>query len=248
MEVLGLVPARAGSKGLPGKNVRPFLGRPLLAWSVEAALRATTVSRVVLTTDSEEYAEVGRAAGAEVPFLRPAELAGDEVRDLPVFQHALAWLRDEEGYVPDLVVHLRPTSPIRPEGLIDAGVERLVARPDADSLRAVSPSPHPPYKMWRIEADTLVAVAESGVPEQHDGPRQALPETFVHTGILDVIRTPTITEMASMSGRVILPLVLPSELDADIDDEAGFRAALAKAGVLGLAEPEPEAGSAERGR
>ncbi|MEZ5203439.1 MAG: acylneuraminate cytidylyltransferase family protein [Acidimicrobiales bacterium] len=246
MEVLGLVPARAGSKGLPGKNVRPFLGRPLLAWSVEAGLRATTVSRVVLTTDSEEYAEVGRAAGAEVPFLRPAELAGDEVETSRC--SSTPWPGSETRRA----VRARPGGAPPPDladparGLIDAGVERLVARPDADSLRAVSPSPHPPYKMWRIEADTLVAVAESGVPEQHDAPRQALPETFVHTGILDVIRTPTITEMASMSGRVILPSMLPSELDADIDDEAGFRAALAKAGVLGLAEPE--AGSAERCR
>ncbi|MCB0959436.1 MAG: acylneuraminate cytidylyltransferase family protein [Acidimicrobiales bacterium] len=233
MEVLAIIPARAGSKGLPGKNVRPFHGKPLLAWSVEAGLRATSVTRVVLSTDSEEYAAVGRAAGAEVPFLRPPELAEDDVRDLPVFEHALRTLEEQDGYVPDLVVHLRPTSPIRPDGLIDEAVERLGNRPDADSLRAVSPAPHTPYKMWRIDDDTLVAVADSGVPEQHDAPRQALPPTYVHTGILDVIRTRTITELGSMSGRTIVALLLPSELDVDIDDEEGFRIAVARAQAVG---------------
>ena len=234
MEILAIVPARGGSKGLPGKNIVPFLGRPLIAWSVEAGLRSRLVDRVIVTTDSEEIAAAARAAGAEVPFMRPAELAEDHVRDLPVFEHALAWLRDHEAYVPDLVVQLRPTSPIRPDGLVDDAIQRLIDRPDADSLRAVCPSQYPPYKMWRIEDDTLVPLLDSGVPEQHDAPRQALPVTYLQSGLLDVIRTATITEQASMSGTTIVPLVLDPTLDADIDDQRSLDWAVARAEALGF--------------
>lgn len=238
MEVLAIVPARAGSKGLPGKNVLPFLGRPLVAWSVEAGLQARLVDRVIVTTDGEAIAEAARAAGAEVPFVRPAELAGDLVRDLPVFEHALAWLLEHEGYVPDVVVQLRPTSPIRPRGLVDDAIERLLARPDADSLRAVCPVLHPPYKMWRIEDDTLQPLLDSGVPEQHDAPRQALPVTYLQSGLLDVIRTRTITELHSMSGSRIVPLVLDPVLDADIDDQRSLEWAIERARSLGFDQPE----------
>ncbi len=240
MQVLALIPARGGSKGLPGKNIRPFLGRPLLAWSAEAGLASSLVGRVVVSTDSEEIAAVARDAGAEVPFLRPADLAGDLVRDLPVFEHALAWLREHDGYEPDLVVQLRPTSPLRPLGIIDLAIEQLLARPDADSIRAVCPTLHPPYKMWRIEADTLVPLLDSGVPEQHDAPRQALPATYLQSGLLDVVRTATITELGSMSGRRIVPLVLDATYDVDIDDLAGFEQAEARGRALGYGE-DPEA-------
>lgn len=236
MEVLGIVPARAGSKGLPGKNIVSFLGRPLIEWSIEAGLAADQVDRVLVTTDGPEIAAIAREAGAEVPFERPAELALDHVRDLPVFEHALEWLRANEGYVPDLVVQLRPTSPIRPDGLIDDAIDRLLARPDADSIRAVCASPYPPYKMWRIEDDTLVALLDSGVPEQHDAPRQALPVTYLQSGLLDVIRTPVITEQHSMSGRTILPLVLDPSLDADIDDQRSLDRAIERARSLGFGE------------
>ncbi|MCB1041050.1 MAG: acylneuraminate cytidylyltransferase family protein [Acidimicrobiales bacterium] len=239
MEVLAIVPARAGSKGLPGKNIVPFLGRPLIAWSIEAGLRAAQVDRVVVSTDGPEIAEAARRAGAEVPFERPPELGLDHVRDLPVFEHALEWLRANEGYVPDLVVQLRPTSPIRPDGLIDEAIDRLVARPDADSIRAVCLSQYPPYKMWRIEDDTLVPLLDSGVPEQHDAPRQALPVTYLQSGLLDVIRTATITEQHSMSGRRILPLVLDPTLDADIDDQRSLDWAVERARAMGYDEAAP---------
>lgn len=234
MEVLALVPARAGSKGLPGKNLIPFLGRPLVEWSIEAGLQARLVTRVVVSTDGPDIAAVASAAGADVPFLRPAELAGDLVRDLPVFEHALAWLRENEGYVPDLVVQLRPTSPIRPAGIIDEGIERLLARPEASSLRSVCPTLHPPYKMWRIEDDTLTTLLESGVPEQHDAPRQALPVTYLQNGLLDVIRTTTLTGLASMSGPVIVPLVMDPVYDTDIDDARSLELAQERARAIGF--------------
>src|SRR5512136_2838806 len=112
-EILALIPARGGSKGIPRKNIRSFSGYPLIAWSIAAALQAETVTRTIVSTDDEEIASVAREWGAETPFLRPAEFAQDQTTDLPVFEHALTWLTENENYHPDAVVQLRPTSPIR---------------------------------------------------------------------------------------------------------------------------------------
>ena len=122
IETLALIPARSGSKGIPRKNIRSFAGFPLIAWSIAAGLQAKSVSRVIVSTDDEEIAEVARAYGAEVPFLRPEELAQDRTADFPVFVHALKLLEDIEGYRPGMIVQLRPTSPIRPVDCVDTAV------------------------------------------------------------------------------------------------------------------------------
>lgn len=234
MEVLAVIPARGGSKGIPRKNVVELLGRPLLSWSVRAALDAETVTRTVLSTDDAEIAEIGAAAGAEVPFLRPAELAGDEVLDLPVFLHVLQALADGEGYRPDIVVHLRPTSPLRPPGLVDEGVRTLAADPAADSLRAVTVPANNPFKMWRIEGGVLVPLVDSGIPEQYNQPRQALPDAYWQTGTLDVVRAATLVEARSMTGRRILPMVIDPELAVDIDDSVSLAVAEDRCRRFGL--------------
>ena len=217
-EVLAVVPARGGSKGLPRKNLAPFLGRPLIEWSIRAGLEAETVTRTLVTTDDEEIAAAARAAGADVPFLRPAELAEDHVLDLPVFQHVIRWLDEAEGYRPDLVVQLRPTSPIRPDGVVDRAVRLLLDDDGADSVRAVVPPPSNPYPMWRIDGDRLSPLLESDVPEHWNAPRQALPTVYWQTGTIDVMRTATLMDLDSMSGKHIIPLVVDPVLAGDIDD------------------------------
>jgi CMP-N-acetylneuraminic acid synthetase len=225
VEVLAIVPARGGSKGIPRKNLVTLLGQPLLWWSIRAALDSETVTRTIVSTDDDEIAMTAAAAGAEVPFMRPAELAGDTVVDLPVFEHALEMLLTSEGYRPDIVVQLRPTSPLRPPGMIDDGVGRVVADPEADSLRAVTPPANNPFKMWRIEDSVLVPLVDSGIHEQYNQPRQALPDTYWQTGTLDVIRASTITEKHSMTGDRILPMIIASELAVDIDDPVSLASA-----------------------
>lgn len=217
-EVLAIIPARGGSKGLPRKNLAPFLGRPLIEWSIRSGLQAETVTRTMVTTDDEEIAEASRAAGADIPFIRPAELAEDHVLDLPVFQHAVQWLAEEEGYRPDLVVQLRPTSPIRPQGLVDEAVRLLLADDGADSVRAVCLPPCNPYKMWRVDGDRLDPLLTSDVSEHWNAPRQSLPKVYWQTGTIDVMRTTTLTELDSMSGKSIIPLVVDPTLAGDIDD------------------------------
>ena len=218
-EVLVLIPARGGSKALPRKNVRLLAGKPLIAHSIGHALAAETVTRTVVSTDDSEIAEVSRAAGAEVPFTRPAELAADDSPDLDVFRHALEWLDAHEGYRPELVVHLRPTHPIRRPERVDAAVRAIAADPSADSLRSVAWPEQTPYKMWRVEGGYLTPLLRvEGVRDAHSIPRQQLPEVWWQNGYVDVIRPRTILELGSMSGERILPFVI-DEPTVDIDYE-----------------------------
>lgn len=217
-EVLALVPARGGSKSIPRKNIRPLAGHPLLAYSIAAGLQADSVTRVILSTDDEKIADVARRYGAEVPFMRPAELATDLTLDLPVFEHALGWLESNEGYRPDAVVQLRPTSPVRPLDCVDKAVRKLLAHPEADSVRGVVPSGQNPYKMWRISQDELLEpLLSEDLEEPYNMPRQELPQTYWQTGHIDAIRAATILEKSSMSGEVILPLILDPMYTVDID-------------------------------
>lgn len=145
LEVLALIPARGGSKGIPRKNLRDFAGAPLIAYSIAAALQAELVTRVIVSTDDSEIAEVARAWGAETPFVRPAQFAQDDSTDLPVFEHALQWLRENEGYQPEIVIQLRPTSPIRPVGLLDDGFARVRISPIAPWL-----TENASRKLWKF--------------------------------------------------------------------------------------------------
>jgi N-acylneuraminate cytidylyltransferase len=221
-EILALIPARGGSKGIPRKNIRDFAGYPLIAWSIAAGLQSELVTRVIVSTDDGEIAAVAREFGAETPFLRPAEFAQDNTTDLPVFEHALAWLKENEGYVPDVVVQLRPTSPIRPRGLVDAAVRILLAHKDADCVRGVVSAGQNPYKMWRLpegeNAPMQNLLDVDGIAEPYNAPRQSLPPVYWQTGHIDAIRTTSILEKKSLTGDVIYPLVIDSRYTVDIDN------------------------------
>lgn len=218
-EVLAIVPARGGSKGIPRKNVKLFAGHPLIAYSIAAAQQSQRVTRVIVSTDDEEIAAVAREYGAETPFLRPAEFAQDRTLDLPVFQHALEWLAEHEGYRPEVVVQLRPTSPVRPPDLVDQAVEALLDNPQADSVRGVVPAGQNPHKMWRIDAERGYMTPLLDVPgmeEPYNAPRQALPPVYWQTGHIDAIRPRAILS-GSMSGKVILPVMVDPAYTVDID-------------------------------
>jgi len=222
IEVLALIPARGGSKSIPRKNIRAFAGYPLIAYSIAAGLAAETVTRVIVSTDDEEIATVARKFGAETPFLRPAPYAGDETPDLPVFQHALNWLAEHQGYQPEIVVQLRPTSPLRRVWHIDQAVLRLIEHPDADAVRTVCVPFQNPYKMWRIGPEGMMQpLIQTGFKEAYNMPRQALPEVFWQTGYADAAWVDTILAKNSMTGERILPLVIdPGEwIDIDSPDD-----------------------------
>jgi N-acylneuraminate cytidylyltransferase len=221
-EVLALIPARGGSKGLPRKNVLLLAGKPLIVYSIETALASALITRTVVSTDDDEIAAIARDAGAEVPFLRPAALAQDDSTDLEAFRHALQAL---QGYEPELVVHLRPTNPLRRPERVDEAIVAMLADAQADSLRSVSWPKQTPYKMWRIERGYLRPLLEvPGVSDAHSRPRQGLPEVWWQNGYVDVVRPRTVLELGSMTGERVLPFVVQDPF-VEIDYADAFAAA-----------------------
>ena len=226
MDVLALIPARGGSKSIPRKNIRLFAGHPLIAYSIAAGLAAELITRVIVSTDDEEIATVARQYGAETPFLRPAEYAQDQTPDLPVYQHALTWLAENEDYHPEIVVQLRPTSPFRKVTHIDGAVQRLLERPEADSVRSVCIPFQNPYKMWRIAPDGFMhPLVKTEFREAYNMPRQALPTVYWQTGYVDAAWAEMILTKNSMTGEYILPLVIGAEEWIDIDSPDDWRRA-----------------------
>jgi N-acylneuraminate cytidylyltransferase len=204
-----MIPARGGSKGIPRKNLLPLNGKPLLAYSIEQALASRLITRAVVSTDDPEIAEVARAFGAEVPFMRPSGLAQDHSTDLDVFRHALATLRDRDGYHCEAVVHLRPTGPVRRVSRIDEAISLFMAHPQADALRSVTTPAHTPYKMWSIAGDYLEPLLSiDNVREPYCMPRQSLPPVYWQNGYIDIVRPRVILEDALMCGRRIVPFLM----------------------------------------
>jgi YrbI family 3-deoxy-D-manno-octulosonate 8-phosphate phosphatase len=219
-EVLAIIPARGGSKGIPHKNIREFAGFPLIAYSIAAGLHSEIVTRTIVSTDDEEIAAVAREYGAEIPFMRPAELASDQALDLPVYQHALQWLKEKEDYVPEVVVQLRPTSPVRPIDCVDRAVQMLLENPKADCVRGIVPAGQNPYKMWRRDeknGEVTPLLMVPGIEEPFNAPRQILPPVYWQTGHIDAIRPDTIMKKNSMTGDTILGMLIDPQYTIDID-------------------------------
>ena len=223
-EVLALIPARGGSKGIPRKNIRLFAGYPLIAYSIAAALQAQSAIRVLVSTDDQEIAEVARHFGAETPFLRPEELAADRTTDLPVFQHALHWLAEHENYHPEMILHLHATSPARPRGFVDQAVRLLRENPEVECVRSVVSPWQNPYKMWRIDPQSgrmVSLLTVPGISEPYNTPRQLLPAVYLQTGHANAIRPAAILQ-GSMTGTAILPLMIDARYEVDMDTLADW--------------------------
>lgn len=221
-EVLALIPARGGSKSVPRKNIIPLMGKPMIAWAIEHALASRYITRVIVTTDDREIADIATTYGAEVPFLRPAEFAQDLSVDVEFHRHALEWLRENEGYTPDFVVNLRPTPPSRMPAVIDKAIETFAAHPEADSLRSVHLASESPFKMWTINESGFMQPVASlpGVPEPYNQPRQLLPLVYWQDGYIDITRPNVILEQGSCTGRTILPFMVEEPaFDVDYPDQ-----------------------------
>jgi CMP-N,N'-diacetyllegionaminic acid synthase len=217
-DVLVLIPARGGSKSVPRKNIIPLMGKPMIAWAIEHALASKYVTRVVVTTDDEEIAAVAKSYGAEVPFMRPAELAQDLSVDIEFHRHAIEWLKQHENYEPDMVINLRPTPPSRQPAVIDKAIETFAAHPEIDALRSVHLAQQSPFKMWTIDEKGYMRPVSTlaGVAEPYNQPRQKLPMVYWQDGYIDITRSKVILEQISTTGRVILPFII-DEPAADVD-------------------------------
>jgi N-acylneuraminate cytidylyltransferase len=238
-EILALIPARGGSKSVPRKNLLEVAGKPLIAYSIGHALDCPLVTRTIVSTDDDEIANVAERFGAEVPFRRPAELATDTATDLMVFRHALSFLQ-ERGYTPELIVHLRPTGPVRHRHLIERAIQMMLRHSEADSLRSVGLAEQTPYKMWRIEGSYLQkAIDLPGFPESHSMPRQKLPAIYWQNGYVDIVRPRAIIEHDSMVGQTVLPFVVEGRIhELDYPEQIPALAAAVERWQRG--EPDPE--------
>ncbi|MDO8505533.1 MAG: acylneuraminate cytidylyltransferase family protein [bacterium] len=223
MNICTVIPARGGSKSIPKKNIRLLHGKPLVQYSIEYSLACPFVMHTVVSTDSAEIAQVAKTGGAEVPFLRPAEFAQDDAQDYPVFRHALEELEKIYQETIDILVLLRPTSPLRPVGLIEKALELLNIHPDATSVRSVVRSKEHPYRQWRIMGEYMIGY-ENSIKEPYNLPRQKLPEIYFQTGDLEAIRRQTILN-GSISGDRVLPLIIEHEVMVDIDNEVDWKKA-----------------------
>ncbi len=219
-EVIALIPARSGSKSIKDKNIMSMGGKPLIAHSIGHAKESALVDRVIVSTDSEYYAEIARSYGAETPFLRPAEISGDAATDLEVFRHALEYLRRTEGRLPEICVHLRPTCPIREPGIIDRMIRILADDPGIDSVRSVSKSQETPFKMWFMgDGGRMRPAVECGLKEAYNLPRQGLPMVYIQNASVDVVRSSTIMEKNSMTGDSIYGYVMETFYDIDTAEQ-----------------------------
>lgn len=209
MNLLALIPARGGSKGIPRKNVKSLAGKPLIGWTIDAALQAPCVGRVVVSTEDEEIASVARDLGAEVPFMRPAELAADDTPGIAPVLHAIENLPEF-----DWVVLLQPTSPLRTAEDID-GIVRFCIEHDAPSAVSVCEVDKHPYWMFhRDESERL----QSFIPQKTDiSRRQDLPQVYAFNGALYLARIDWLKEQQSLVGQETLGYVMSRESSADID-------------------------------
>ena len=229
---LTIIPARGGSKGIPRKNIVDFNGKPLIAHSIEQALKFNLGGRVVVSTEDEEIAEISLKYGAEVPFLRPQELAEDHVLDLPVFVHAIKWLEEHENFQADLIIHLRPTAPYRKPEWIDEAVQLLKNNPSADSVRSVSEPDKHPFRIFEIDNQGyLDPIMKDRHPEPYLLRRQDLPKMFYYNCVIDVTRPETIFQKASMTGDRLLPFIMDPKDVIDIDEPRDLQVARALFGT-----------------
>ncbi len=219
--VCALIPARSGSKTVKDKNIRIMNGKPMISYSILDGLNSKYIENVIVSTDSEKYAEIARECGALVRFLRPDGISDDKALDIEVFLHFLEWLKENDYDLPEIIVHLRPTHPYRMTEDIDNMVEILLSNPEIDSVRSVVRAKEVPYKMWLFNDDeTMRPLVTCDVKEAYNAPRQILPEVYMQNACIDVIRTSTLLNKHSMTGDNIAGYKM--NYDFDIDTEADF--------------------------
>jgi len=217
--IVALIPARSGSKRVPDKNIRPLAGHPLMAYTIAAALQSEIFADVIVSTDSERYAEIARYYGAEVPFLRPVELAGSLSPDIEWVEYTLKRLRDE-GRVYDCFSILRPTSPFRQPETIRRAWREFLQEEGVDSLRAVEKCKQHPGKMWVVRGKRMFPLLPLSPAEQpwHSSQYQSLPVVYVQNASLEIAWTRVVFEERTIAGNVVMPFFTQGYEGFDIND------------------------------
>lgn len=217
--ILGVIPARGGSRTIPKKNIKPLLGRPLIAYTIVPALRSKLLTRVIVSSDNKEIIEISKRYGAEVPFIRPKELATDLALAMDVIKHAVLETERLEGKKYDYVVMLQPTTPLRTTEDIDNALKKLI-KTGADSvISVVNVGPMHPVRMKRIVNDRLVDYAEE---EMENMPKELLPPVYIRSGAIYAVKRDILVNKRSFKGDDCRPYVMPEGRSINIDNEMDF--------------------------
>jgi N-acylneuraminate cytidylyltransferase len=223
-KIYAIIPARSGSKGVPGKNIKLLAGYPLIAYSIAVAKLCPSIDRVIVSTDSDDIAEICKRYGAEVPFLRPAEFARDHSPDRDFVMHALHWFKENKQSMPEYLVHLRPTTPLRDPMLIDEATKLIKTQSDSTSLRSGHPASESPLK-WFMRNDG--GYFYSFNPNNSDLayanlPRQAFPPVYIPDGYVDVLKTSFVVNNDNIHGNKMLGYVSPMCCEVDTPEDFEF--------------------------
>lgn len=215
-ETFAIIPARSGSKGIPDKNIKNLYGFPLIAYTIAAAELSVEISRTIISTDSDKYAEIARQYGAEVPFLRPKEISQDDSTDFEFVQHAISWLYEHEGKIPEYFAHLRVTSPLRNPSVVDEAIRMIKEKPEASSLRSAveEKSVIIPYKWFKKEGEYYQSIFFED-NESANLPRQSYPKAYMPTSYVDILKSETIIKYNMLHGNKILAFESPQIEDID---------------------------------
>ena len=223
MKIIAVIPARSGSKGLPNKNIKELAGKPLIAYSIMAAQKTKLIDRIIVSTDSEEYASLAIKYKAEVPFLRPAELAGDSSTDYDFVKHLLDWLADNEDILPDYFVHLRPTTPFRDPDVLDSAIEKFMNNAEATSLRSAHEMPETAYKQFELEGEYFKTICTGSFDlDDANNSRQSFPETYAPNGYVDILKTSHILRTNLLHGNRVLGYITDFTIEVDCEEDFGF--------------------------
>jgi CMP-N,N'-diacetyllegionaminic acid synthase len=221
MNVIALIPARSGSKGIVDKNIKELAGHPLIAFSIRAAKLAKCIDRVIVSTDTEEYRDIALRYGAEVPFLRPSVLSEDHSTDYDFVKHFIDWNELSQFEMPDLIVHLRPTTPLRHPDIIDEAVSLIRSNPASTALRSGHEMPETAYKQFEIHGKYFKSIFNGSLDlEKANMPRQNFPKTFAANGYVDILKTEHITKHLKLHGNQVLSMI--TELSHEIDTKEDF--------------------------
>ena len=221
-DIMAFIPARSGSKSVVHKNIKLLKNHPLIAYSVRAACLTRGIDRVIVSTDSENYADISKKYGAEVPFLRPAKFAQDQSGDIDWILHALNWLKKEEGISPRLIVHLRPTTPLRQPRVIEQALQAIELNPEATALRSVHEMSQTAYKCFEKDGDYLACICSSmrDIESTNLG-RQSFPKTYEPNGYVDILKTDFFLRHNKIHGDRVV--AFQTDRVCDVDTLEDFR-------------------------
>ena len=223
MKIIAVIPARSGSKGVPDKNIKMLVEKPLIAYSISAAIKSKLIDRVIVSTDSEKYASISKDYGAEVPFIRPNEYSGDKSTDYDFVKHLLDWLAKNEDNTPDYIIHLRPTTPLRDPSVLDNAIEKFMNNGEATSLRSAHEMSETAYKQFELEGKYFKTICTGSFDlDDANNSRQSFPKTYSPNGYVDILRTSHILVNHILHGNRVMGYVTDFTIEVDTVDDFEF--------------------------